>query len=368
MSLLMKALEKASKDRASTDAAQDTEKISAPRPGSAPPDLRLEPIPLHSTASHDASTSPRNPQGASATAHGDAPADPRLAGVIRQAGERRGSSLIGHMSDHPLITFGACAALFLACYGGYIYLQITRPTLLVRLPMGPVAVAGDAPNAHPSEIATSKPDYSAAPAPLALAPLLQPPAAQTVEPGLPRLSAAVAAPRRNSAATGSVATAVPAAPNSGSAAIQVSAGDAAPALNPLLAQAYQAYNSGRIETAQPLYEQALKSEPENLDVRYGLAAIAALQGDQLAAARHYVRILELDPRNALAHAGLIAMASSADPLAAETRLKQLIARDPHAADLGKRRRAPGLRQRHTLHDAPGPRHHTGRRDPRSRHC
>ena len=41
-----------------------------------------------------------------------------------------------------------------------------------------------------------------------------------------------------------------------------------------------------------------------------------------------MKVLELDPRNALAQAGLIGMLGRADPQAAETRVKQLITRDP----------------------------------------
>jgi tetratricopeptide (TPR) repeat protein len=65
-----------------------------------------------------------------------------------------------------------------------------------------------------------------------------------------------------------------------------------------------------------------------VDALLGLAAIA-MQGNRAEeASRAYVRILELDPRNALAQSGLISLVGRADPLAAETRLKQLIARDP----------------------------------------
>jgi tetratricopeptide (TPR) repeat protein len=39
-------------------------------------------------------------------------------------------------------------------------------------------------------------------------------------------------------------------------------------------------------------------------------------------------VLELEPRNSYAQAGLIAMVGSADPAASESRLRQLIARDP----------------------------------------
>jgi len=51
------------------------------------------------------------------------------------------------------------------------------------------------------------------------------------------------------------------------------------------------------------------------------------------ASRRYVKVLELDPRNALAQAGLIGMLGRADPQSAETRVKQLIAREPSSAYL-----------------------------------
>ena len=74
----------------------------------------------------------------------------------------------------------------------------------------------------------------------------------------------------------------------------------------------------------------LRSEPGNVDAVLGLAAIATQQGDSDAATRHYLKVLELDPRNPLAQAGLIGIVGRADPQGAETRVKQLIARDPSA--------------------------------------
>ncbi len=43
-----------------------------------------------------------------------------------------------------------------------------------------------------------------------------------------------------------------------------------------------------------------------------------------------MRVLELDPRNSYAQAGLISIVGGADLQASESRLKQLIARDPSA--------------------------------------
>ena len=112
--------------------------------------------------------------------------------------------------------------------------------------------------------------------------------------------------------------------------IKVMAGGAAPTINPLLAEAYAALDAGNLEAAPRLYNQLLRGEPDNVDALLGLAAIATQQGASEQASRHYLRVLQVEPRNALAQAGLIGMLGRADPLAAETRLKQLIARDPSA--------------------------------------
>jgi tetratricopeptide (TPR) repeat protein len=95
-----------------------------------------------------------------------------------------------------------------------------------------------------------------------------------------------------------------------------------------LTEAYQALAAGDLETAQLRYSQLQKSDATNPDVWLGLAAIAARQGDNDTAAQHYLKTLELDPRNAAAQAGLIGMLGRADLSAAETRLKQLIEREP----------------------------------------
>jgi tetratricopeptide (TPR) repeat protein len=103
-----------------------------------------------------------------------------------------------------------------------------------------------------------------------------------------------------------------------------------PTVNPTLAEAYQSLNTGNLETSQRLYSQLLRSDPNNVDVLLGLAAIATQQSDSAQASKHYMRVLEVEPRNALAQAGLIGLLGRSDPLAAESRLKQLIAREPSA--------------------------------------
>ena len=84
-------------------------------------------------------------------------------------------------------------------------------------------------------------------------------------------------------------------------------------MNPVLAEAYGSGNGGNLESSQRLYNQLNKSDPGNVDALIGLAAIAMRQGDSDAAMKHYLKILELDPRNPLAQAGMIGLLGRADP-------------------------------------------------------
>ncbi|MBI1966236.1 MAG: tetratricopeptide repeat protein, partial [Betaproteobacteria bacterium] len=198
--------------------------------------------------------------------------------------------------------------------GIYVYLQIFHPGLFFRqppAPKGPQPIVAQAPAP-----ATAAP----APLPLPAAPLLQespPESAPAPAPQPPRGEPQPAAP---------AAAPAPAPGN----AVTVSRGSAEPAINPLLAEAYAALDANRLEPAQRLYNQLLRAEPKSLDALLGLAAIATQQGNHEEAIRHYLRMLELDPRHALAQSGLIGLLGRADPLAAESRLKQLIARAPSA--------------------------------------
>ncbi|MGH7291540.1 MAG: tetratricopeptide repeat protein, partial [Myxococcota bacterium] len=112
--------------------------------------------------------------------------------------------------------------------------------------------------------------------------------------------------------------------------IRVQRGSAGPSLNPQLVEAYQSLEGGRLDAAQRGYQQVLRGDPRSVDAQLGLAAVAVQQGNIDLATKHYARILELDPRNSYAQAGLLSVTGVADPLAAESRLKQLIAREPSA--------------------------------------
>ena len=244
-----------------------------------------------------------------------------------RASRREGGGIGAYLREHPLMVFGTLVVLFLAAYGTYIYLQMTNPGMFTKQQPRPAQAT---PSTPLTQAPTPAVDAAAQP-PIALTsllPSLQAGAEKQQPTPQPAAAAATAAGTTGSAAV-APAPAAPA-PPAPRDVIKVTVGGATPTINPLLAEAYQALNAGNLESSQRLYNQLLRNEPNSVDASLGLAAIAAQQSDGAQASKHYLRVLELDPRNALAQAGLIGMLGRADPLAAETRLKQLIARDPAA--------------------------------------
>lgn len=112
--------------------------------------------------------------------------------------------------------------------------------------------------------------------------------------------------------------------------LQLKRSNPEPKIDPLLLRAYQAFREPRHDEAKSLYLEFLQKEPENADALLGLAAIYALEGQAEKAIQSYFRMLELDPKNPIAQAGLIGLVGQADPAASETRLKTLISREPSA--------------------------------------
>ena len=303
MSLLMKALEKAAKDRIDAQ----TEPAGTPAPKA---ELMLEPL-AAGTATAAGKVEPQlksaAPQSTPAAA---GQREQARAATVMQAG-RRSAGIGAYLRAHPIIVFGTLAGIFLLAFGIYVYLQITNPGLFVRQPPPPAPLA-------------QKPASPQAPAPIPTASVVQPSGQDAGAPAapVPAPGAAVTPPSRPAPTTPAATAAAP------RDAIVVSRGGAAPTLPPLLSEAYAALQSNRPDTAKRLYGQLLSVEPHNIDALLGLAAIAGQEGNSDDASKYYLRILELDPRHALAQSGLIALLGRADPLAAETRLKQLIAREP----------------------------------------
>ena len=346
MSLLMKALEKAAKDREEGNAGHPPAVPGGgavtPNAGKPATELSLEPIAqqraaTQPTAGREPTMSPRKPEGTAprTPAAAASPESAQAAAVLRAGQREAGGGISAYVREHPMIVFSALAALFLIAYGSYVYLQMTNPAMFAKPPVRPAQsvpiVPAPAPAASGGTVTAEQP-----PIPLtSLLPPLQAGAEQEKPAPAPVAPAAAAttgtATASVAAAPASVAPAsVAPAPQAARDTIKITAGGASRAINPLLVEAYQALNAGDLESSQRLYDQLLRSEPNNIDALLGLAAITTQQADGALASKHYLRMLELDPRNALAQAGLIGMLGRADPLAAETRLKQLIERDPSA--------------------------------------
>ncbi len=341
MSLLMKALEKAAKDRgdAQGETAAPTISVEAVEGHKSNPELTLEPVLMPLAEPVPAQRAALAPQREPTTAkQSSTTAGSRdsleAAAMMRAAGQPapRGN-VVAYLRDRPFTTLGAFAALFLVGYGGYFYMQMNPGMFITQTPR-PAPLAPIAQVSAPSSPAGSvSPALNAPSAPLPLTSLLLP--AESVagkeKPVAP--APAVTALTTSTPVAAAVAAPVAASPSTPRDSIKVTAGTAVPSVNPVLSEAYNALAAGNLESSQRLYNQLLKSDARNVEALLGLAAIATQQGDRETTTRHYIKVIELDPRNSLAQAGLIGMVGSADPQSAETRVKQLISRDSSSAYL-----------------------------------
>src|SRR6267143_5786239 len=230
------------------------------------------------------------------------------------------------------LTLGALA-LVGVCYAGYVWWQM-RPKYAIppaELQARPVAtpappVVASAPAATPSQPDTAPPP----PAPQAAAP------ARTAVPGIPPIQP-VRPPRpRSQPASGTLASGISALrpesasePTGSLAPIAINAPTLS--VDPLVEQAYQAFQRNDLAAARDGYQRALVREPTNRDALLGLAAIDVRSGQLNSAEARYLRLLEIDPRDSHAMASLISLRGQLDPVASESRLKSLIANQPEAA-------------------------------------
>lgn len=115
-------------------------------------------------------------------------------------------------------------------------------------------------------------------------------------------------------------------------AIQIRKGSSESGVSSALQQAYRALLSGDAPTATREYRNVLRQDANNRDAMLGLAALAMQKGAVNEAGAHYARLLELDPSDPEAVAGLINI-QSGDLMQAESRLKSVLGRHPQAASL-----------------------------------
>ena len=350
MSLLLQALQKAAKSReeAEVDLSADALAMEG--------ELALEPTPPAPRANQNAPASPTPAQAATVVQAGSVPAfDP-----------------LDYAREHYMLTFVSIAFLLAGAYGTYVYMQVNRPFRSSAPAPAPIAAA----QAPQASVASAPPPPASAkisglpggttvsansagatatamaPNPAVAAPEQAAPVAGTsifderptkararkdavlVKP-VPSAAAEQRRPVESmplADASDSIETVViPSSQSkaSGDISVRRDAASVTP-ISPTLMQAYEALQSGDLARAKVLYEQVLQAEPRNIDALLGSGAIALNEGHVEDASRYYQRVLELDPRNSYAQAGLISIVGGADLQASESRLKQLIARDPSA--------------------------------------
>src|SRR5688572_2435035 len=333
MSLLLEALKKAerAKEEAQRRARGEPEAASAPEP------LNQEPAtePEQPLITRDQLPDIRQPltlegdeQGAKpapAAAREPAPAArPQARADAEASGRASARKVFEAKFKEPnprlpfYITMGALG-VFAVGVVVYFWMQLQPPPALVNTnPPRP---------SHETQVAAA--DLKPTPTPAQQAPASaipglpgNPPAAAPPKPPVP---AAVAPPAPEIPRVEVPRLQAPRAPTR----TEVTASRPVPQVHPSIAAGYAAYLAGDLAAARSEYEQALREEPTSRDALLGLAALDVRAARFETAEAAYLRLLQADPRDSHALAGLVALrAGRTDPLAAESRVKTVLADNP----------------------------------------
>lgn len=196
---------------------------------------------------------------------------------------------------------------------------------------------------QPVPVATTTTPVAAPPmTPPTIAPLATTPGAATRRPADAAHRAAAtprqATPDRRGIARPPARDAVGDAPRAASAPAALAAPTAMDSLrisaatrsvDPTLLHAYDAFHADDLAAAEADYAALLAVEPHHADALQGMAALAVRRGHFARAQAYYRQTIAADPANALAQAALLGLDGAADALGAESRLKSLLATQPH---------------------------------------
>ena len=165
MSLLLKALENAAKNREAAGPQADPSPPSETRDAAA--ELSLEPVP-QSTRAQGATRS--QPQSRNTTQNtlvdediGPSPHQAQAQSVLRAGAPPSRPGIFEWFARRPLVAFSTVAGIFAIGYGTYLYLELTNPGIFVSRPT-PVAKG-------PVVATNPPPAQSPAPPPSAIAPV-----------------------------------------------------------------------------------------------------------------------------------------------------------------------------------------------------
>lgn len=253
-------------------------------------------------------TRPAEPAPAPGNAIGNARATAQNVFAVKQA-----APTIGHGF---LISVGSATLIAVAAIGGYFYWQmqprgglVAGPGLAAQQPpVTPPVAPPPAPAAQAALPASATPEMAAPAPPARTSPAPRPASAPTPLQGEPERASPL--------------------PDS---TIRLSTRPSKP--DGSMETAHAAFTRGETDLARTIWLKALQSDSRNINALQGLAAIFQLEDKPDQAAVLYRRVLEVDPKDAVAHAGLLAIGTPADPRQAESRLKGLLAEQPNSPHL-----------------------------------
>ncbi len=202
-------------------------------------------------------------------------------------------------------------------------------------PATPISTAA-APAASAAAVAT--PVVDAVPSQFAQAPAQTAPVAAAPQPspgaGSTRQGQAVRTQAsRPPVSTSAAGATEPSAQGPAAARAPVRVTSSGPRVDPGVERGWEALQAGDLPRAYEEYSRALRANPLDRDALLGLAAIDVRNQDFGRAEARYLKVLELDPRDAYAQAALIGLRGSGDAQQSESRLKTLISQQPDATAL-----------------------------------
>jgi tetratricopeptide (TPR) repeat protein len=230
-------------------------------------------------------------------------------------------------------------------YGGYVWWQLqpkynytdtathattqtpSSSTAALATVAAPVTTTPAPAPQSPSATAAALPQFRPAPAAVPTAP---------VTPGIAprRLAAAphTTAPLAPRIASAPVAAVAPPNDATGDWRQSIAVNPSSMQVDPQLERAYEAVQKNDLDAAREIYQGVLQRDSNNHDALLGMAAIDVRTHNYEIAEARYLRLLEIDPRDGYAQAGLLALRQS-DPVASESRLKNLLATQPESPQL-----------------------------------
>lgn len=232
------------------------------------------------------------------------------------------------------ITVSIATVVAIAAIGGYVYWQMQPKGSLAAGPALAAKQPASTPQVLASQVAmTSPPSVSVAvsppmdkPATRATEPLVsnQPSARKEVESTVTLRSSSV---QSNKAvqATSPQLTEHP------DTVIRLSTKSRKP--DESMETAHAAFTRGETGLARSIWLKTLQSDSRNSNALHGLAAIAQQEGKPEQAVALYRRVLEVDPKDAVAYAGLLSITTPVDVRQTESQLKGLLAEQPNSPHL-----------------------------------